>query len=236
MHSSRTRVLLQYSLFPRLFAVVLHSCLWQLAFSRTAAFGSIRFCHCIAHSCPWQLSLFSLTSTHSRSWQHSPPAVSSCTGASAAFALLPPFYSLPTQLLVPAFAFAAFAPSLYTRLFSLSCHIWSLLAAFASCSFLMHRCFGSIRSSLPFWQSESSCTQLLVSAFAFTAFPPALHTSLFRSILANGCFWQHLVFLRMGALAAFALLSPFLAVFLHTVSCVSLRFPQSFLLKGCAEV
>ena len=46
-----------HSLFSRLVTVVLHSCLWQLAFSHTAAFGSIRFCHRIAHSCPWQLSL-----------------------------------------------------------------------------------------------------------------------------------------------------------------------------------
>ena len=69
-----------------------------------------------------------------------------------------------TQLLAPAFAFAVFPPSLHTRSFSLSSHIWPLLAAFASCSFLAHGCFGSIHSSPAFGCLPA---QLLESAFAF---------------------------------------------------------------------
>ena len=118
----------------------------------------------------------------------------------------PAFYSLPAQLLAPAFAFAVFPPSLHTRSFSLSSHILPLLAAFASCSFLARGCFGSIRSPPAFWLP--SCTQLLVSAFAFCSLPTCTSHVYFHSPLTYSHFWQH-SFSHMGTSAAFALLSPF---------------------------
>ena len=115
-----------------------------------------------------------------------------------------------TQLLAPAFAFAVFPPSLHTRSFSLSSHIRPLLAAFASCSFLAHGCFGSIRCSPAFWLSP--CTQLLVSAFAFRSLPTCTSHVFIFAVLSYGRFWQHLplaVFSHMDTSATFALLPPF---------------------------
>ena len=138
-------------------------------------------------------------------------------GASVAFALPPPFGCLPAHSCsYQPSLFAAFPPALHTFIFTVLSHtvtfgsILSRTWALRQHS-LFSRLFGS--PSLP----VHSC---LCQPTLFAAFQPALHTCLFRSILAYGRFRQHS---HMGASAAFALLPPFLAVFLHTVACVRLR-------------
>ena len=109
--------------------------------------------------------------------------------------------------------FAAFPSALHTSLFSQSSCIRSLLAAFASCSFLTHGLFGSIRSSSAFFGSLPAHSCLCQPSLSQ---PFHLHFTrlCFHSLLAYGCFWQleHsplAVFSRTGASAAFAPLPPF---------------------------
>ena len=162
------RVLRQHSLFFRPFLAV---------FRHTVACVSLRFSQTFhlhfTHLCFRSLLAYGCV------WQHSPLAVFSPTGSSAAFTLFPPFWqSSCTQLLVSAFAFAAFPPALHTSLFR------SLLAYSCfwqpehSCSFLAHRCFGSIRSSpalLAVFLHTVACVNLCLSKSSHLCFifPPA---------------------------------------------------------------
>ena len=126
-----------FALLPPFYSLPAHSCLHQPLLSQSSHlhFTRVRF-RCLL--------------TYSRFWQHSPLAVFSHTSASVAFALLPPLAVFLHSCLYQPSLFAAFSPALHTCLFSQSSLIRSLPAAFASCGFLTHGHFGSIRSSPAF--------------------------------------------------------------------------------------